>query len=81
MPLPPPRWWERLLGCRVALLGTGDAMQRHLVLTRLGLCETEDEASDGSDDDAAHMPERARAADDSARAAHGRPAAAARAPH
>lgn len=81
MPLPPPRWWERLLGCRVALLGTGDAMHRHLALARLGLCDTDDEASDASDDGAAHMPVRAQATDDSSRAAHGRPAAAPRAPH
>ena len=58
MPLPPPRWWERLLGCRVAIVGTGDAMQRHLVLAALGLCDTDDETSDASEEDAARRPRK-----------------------
>ena len=54
----PPLWWERWLGVRLTIFGTGSAVLRANALRRAGLLETEDDASDSDDSGDGQGPER-----------------------
>ena len=45
----PPLWWERWLGVRLTVFGTGRAVLRANALRLVGLVETEEDASDSDE--------------------------------